>query len=463
MKLEEIGKKKVLILGFGREGQSTLRFLRKIFPKKEIGIADQKNLSDFPQRIQKRTLEDKNLKIFFGKNYLSSISKFTLIIKTPGIPLKILKKYLKKNQKVTSQAEIFLQGHREEIIGITGTKGKSTTSSLIFKLLKQKFGDVFLAGNIERPLLNFYFKKGKFVCELSSHQLQDLKISPKIAVFLNIFPEHQDYYSSFEEYFKAKQNIFLWQKKDDFLVYNFDDPLLRKAARKSKAQKIAFSLKKLPSSQFGAYFKGDKIYFNFFGKKSKMAISSLPLLGDFNKRNILASFCVAKIFGLSNLEIKKGIESFKPLPHRLEFVGKFHGIEFINDSLATNPQATIEAVSTFERKIGTLIAGGYERHQDYRALAKKIKESKIENLILFPVTGKRLKDEILKLGGFSPKIFFVSSMKEAVKISFQVTKKGKICLLSPAAASFNIFKDYKERGNLFKKWIRYYGKKNFEF
>jgi len=462
MKLEDLEKKKLLILGFGREGQSTLKFLRKIFPKKEIGVADKKNLSEFPQKIQNVILNDKNLKFFLGENYLSHLSQFDLIIKTPGISLNFLKKYLKKEQKVTSAVEIFLKAHRNETIGVTGTKGKSTTTSLIFNILRQRFKNVFLVGNIEKPVLDFYLKKGKFVCELSSHQLQNLKISPRVAVFLNIFPEHQDYYKDFNEYFCAKKNIFLWQKKEDFLIYNFDDPLLKKEAEKAKSKKIAFSLKNFPQFLDGAFFKGKTIFFNFFGEKGKITLSSLPLLGNFNKRNILAAFCAAKIFGLNGDEIKKGIENFKSLPHRLEIVGKFKEILFVNDSLATTPQSTIEALETFKDKIDTLIAGGYDRGQDYKELAKKIKEIEVKNLILFPDTGQRLKEEIEKDGKFLPKIFFVSSMKEAVKISFKETSKGKVCLLSPAAASFNLFKDYKERGNLFKKWVKFYGK-NFRF
>jgi UDP-N-acetylmuramoylalanine--D-glutamate ligase len=461
MRLGNLGKKKILILGFGREGQSTLKFLRKVFPKKEIGIADQKNLSDFPKKTQKEILKDKNLKVFLGKNYLSSLSQFDLIIKTPGIPLSSFKKYLRKNQKVILAVEIFLEAHKQDTIGVTGTKGKSTTTSLVFHILKQKFKNVFLAGNIEKPVLDFYFKKGKFVCEFSSHQLQNLKISPHVAIFLNIFPEHQDYYKTFDEYFLAKKNIFLWQKEEDFLIYNFDDPLLKKELKKAKAKKIVFSLKKLPKDQNGAFFKGKTIYFNFFGKKGKVLLSSLPLFGEFNKRNILAAFCAAKIFEVSDIKIKKGIETFKPLPHRLEVVGEFQKILFINDSLATTPQSTIQAIKTFKNKVDTLIAGGYDRGQDYKDLAKKIKEAKVRNLILFPDTGQRLKEELAKDSKFLPKIFLVSSMKDAVKISFKVTSKGKICLLSPAAASFNLFKDYKERGNLFKKWVKFYGK-NFK-
>jgi UDP-N-acetylmuramoylalanine-D-glutamate ligase len=415
MELNELKNKKILILGFGKEGKDTFKFLRENFPKKTIAIAD---------RDEKVKLKIKRVKWHLGKDYLKAIKNYDIIIKSPGIPLKLIEPYLKKGKILTSQTEIFFQNFPGKIIGVTGTKGKSTTSLLIYKILKtcpKLKRRVRLAGNIGKPVLS-YLKKAKekdiFVYELSSHQLQLLKKSPKIAVFLNIYPEHLDYYRSFEDYVKAKENILKYQTERDFLVFNKEDKIVKKLAEKSRARKIPFS---------GKYFEQD----------------------------INAAKAVGKIFKIPKENIEKVIKSFKRLPHRLEYVGKFKGIEFYNDSLSTVPQATIEALNFLGNKVETLILGGFDRGVDFKNLAKRILKSKVKNIILFPESGKRIFEELKKIKA-KANYFFTDKMKEAVKIAYSKTKKGKICLLSPASPSFGIFKNYKERGNLFKKYVKYY-------
>jgi UDP-N-acetylmuramoylalanine--D-glutamate ligase len=421
MKLAKLREKKVLILGFGREGIDTFKFLRKIFPKKIIGIADQNENVKF--QIQRA----KNLKWHLGKDYLKSLKNYDLIIKSPGIPAKILRKFRRPSQIITSQTEIFFENCPGKIVGVTGTKGKSTTTTLIYKILKEGGLKVHLGGNIGKPVLNLLSSvspRDVYVYELSSHQLMNLKKSPQIAVFLNIYPEHGDYYRNFKEYLKAKENICRYQTKNDFLVYNFEDKIVKEVAKRSKSKKI-------------------------------------PIKGKYYSLDIAAAKAVGKIFKIPIKKIEKSIKNFKGLPHRLEFIGTFKGIKFYNDSLATIPEATIEAIDALGDNLETIILGGYERGQDFKKLAKKILKSKIKTLILFPTTGERIWQSIIKLNGerFStklPKYFFVENMGEAVKLAYQYTKMGKICLLSPASASFNLFKDYKARGNLFKKWVKLY-------
>jgi len=256
-------------------------------------------------------------------------------------------------------------------------------------------------------------KDDVFVYELSSFQLTNLKKSPHIAVLLNIYPEHLDYYHRFEEYVAAKANITLHQKKSDYLIYNSQDARVRKIARQSKARKI-------------------------------------PVEGKYYELNQKATEAVAKIFKVPT------VKKFKMLPHRLEFVGKFKGIEFYNDSLSTIPQTTIEALDFLGDKVQTLILGGFDRGLNFRELAKRIKKSKIKTLILFPATGKRIWQELMDIGYPSNIVrhLFTEDMKEAVKLAYKYTDKDKICLLSPASPSFGIFKDYADRGNQFKKFIK---------
>jgi len=418
MELTELKKRKVLILGFGREGRDTFKFLRKFFPKKIIGIGDCK--------LKIANLRDKKVKLYLGERYLKALTNYEVIIKSPGIPLKLIKPYLTKKQKLTSQTDLFFENFPGIIVGVTGTKGKSTTSLLIYKILKRcpkLKRRVHLVGNIGRPVLS-HLKKAKkgdiFVYELSSHQLQSIKKSPKIAVLLNIYPEHLDYYRSFKDYVRAKSNIAKYQTKNDFLVYNFGDKIVRKIAQKSKARKIPFS---------GKYYQQD----------------------------ITAAKIVGRIFKIPKDWIEKAIDKFKRLPHRLEYVGRFRGIEFYNDSLSTVPQATIEALDFFGNKVQTLILGGFDRGVEFGDLAKRISKSEVKTVILFPKSGERIYKALKKLKA-KLNYFFTFKMTEAVKISYLKTGVGKICLLSPASPSFGVFKDYKERGNLFKKYVKYYAK-----
>lgn len=434
MKLNQLKNKSILILGFAKEGKDSYLALRKLRatgdwrPSKALGIADRKQ----------------------NKNYLKKVKNYDLIIKSPGIPLRIVKPFLKKGAKIISQTEIFFENCPGTIIGVTGTKGKGTTACLIYQILKRKGLRVKLVGNIGKPVFQVLLKAKKediFVYELSSHQLQNLKKSPKIAVFLNLYPAHLDYFRNFQNYKKAKKNITLNQTKKDFFIYNSDEKFLKEIAKKTKAKKIPFGIKKL--------------------KELKKIIprKEIPLKGDFNLLNVLASVLVAEIFDIPEKTIRAALKSFKSLAHRLEFVGKYKGIEFYNDSLATIPQSTIAALDGLGAsgaRVKTLILGGSENGVDFSLLAKKILKINVKTLIfLSPGTGEKIWQEIQlkKKKGDSVKSFFVSSMAEAVKKAYQTTKKGKICLLSPAAPSFNLFQDYEERGNLFKKFVKAYAKK----
>jgi len=408
MKLSDLEKKRILILGFGREGEDTFKFLRKMFPKKVIGIADRQNIK----------CKSLNIKCYLGKNYLKAIKNYDIIVKSPGIPFKILPK--SALPKITTQTEIFFNNCPGEIVGITGTKGKSTTSSLIYEILKSGGKKAHLIGNIEKPVLSFLLKatvNDVYVYELSSHQLYNLKKSPHIAVLLNIYPEHLDYYRNFKEYANAKANITKYQTKNDYLVYNSGDKNVREIAKKSNAKRI-------------------------------------PIKGEYYSLDKAAAKAVGKIFKVPSKIIEKVIKGFKPLPHRLELVGKFQGITFYNDALATIPEATIGALEVLGDRVETIMLGGYERNIDFKNLAKKVLKTKIKVVILFPTTGRRIWQTIKQQRGVtSLKPFFVDNMMDAVKLAYLHTQKGKICLLSTASPSFSIFRDYKEKGNLFKKQV----------
>lgn len=458
MKLSYLKDKKILILGLGREGKDTFLFLRKIFPEKVFGVADQKQIKNLDKDTQKLLKENKRkIKSYFGKDYLRAIDDYDIVIKAPGIPIHFPEiKKAQKEKKLTSPTEIFFENCKGTIIGVTGTKGKSTTTSLIYKILEEGGVKAHLVGNIGKPALSLLLRassKDVFCYELSSHQLWNLKHSPHIAVFLNLYSEHLDYYKNFQEYSRAKANICLWQKEDDFLIYNTEDQNVKKIIEKSPAKKIALK--------------------NYSDILENVGIKKIPLLGKHNLLNIAAAIEVGKIFKIKNQKIKKAVENFKPLHHRLEPVGTFKGITFYNDALATIPETTIAAIDALGDKVETIILGGYDRNLSFKKLAEKILDSKIKTIILFPTTGEKIWKSLRQVQNKKlPKPFFVApekkskisngenSMKKAVKLAFENTHKGKICLLSCASSSFSLFRDYKEKGNLFKKWVRYYGKQN---
>ncbi|MDP2967385.1 MAG: Mur ligase family protein [bacterium] len=487
MKLKELKSKRILILGFGREGRNTFRFLRKLFPKKVLGIADKNEKVDqsclatelpfMEAKVEKKEssstkLSNQKIKLYklhLGENYLKALKDYDVIIKSPGIPFKIIPR--SELRKLTSQTKIFFENCQGQIVGITGTKGKGTTAAMIYEILKAEGIKAHLIGNIGKPVLNllprptkwgegefaelrsslalrfaradearlqrpFSARPDVYVYELSSHQLYDLKKSPHIAVFLNLFADHLDYYRNFKEYADAKANITLHQKKDDYLVYNAQDKIVKEIAKKSKAKKV-------------------------------------PIKGEYYELNRAAARAVARLFKIPSKIIEKAIKEFKHLPHRLELVGTFKRITFYNDASATIPEATMAAMETLGRKkVETIILGGSDKNIDFKNLAKKVLESKIKTVILFPTTGKKIWKDIVRqkrketnrkgrvLNHFfvtSPRYSAAQYMKDAVKLAYQHTKADKICLLSTACASFSIFKDYKEKGDLFKKYVRKYG------
>jgi UDP-N-acetylmuramoylalanine--D-glutamate ligase len=442
MNPDYLKNKKILILGFGREGQDTYFFIRKLWPDKVLGIADKQEISNFKFLISKKLKNDKKVVFYFGKNYLENLKDYDVVIKTPGIPIHLqeIEKAFKQG-KITSQTEIFLQNCPGTIIGITGTKGKSTTTSLIYEILKSGGLKAHLVGNIGNPVLGLLktaTKKDIYVFELSCHQLYGIKKSPHIAVFLNVYPEHLDYYKNIKEYARAKANITLHQTKDDFLIYNPKNKIVDGLVKESKAKKISFS-------------NYHEIIKNIGINKPE----SLKLRGEHNLFNIAAAIKAGELFKIPKEKIKKTIVNFKPLEHRSELVGTYRGITFYNDALSTIPETAIAALDALGDRVETIFLGGYDRNIKFDKLAKRILKSKIKNIVFFPTTGKLIWNEIKKTknsGRF--KTFFTDNMKDAVEFAYANTGRWKICLMSCASTSFSIFKDYREKGDLFKKEVK---------
>jgi len=433
--------KKIIILGFGVEGKSVYAYLKEKYPEARFAIADKNNIT-VPGSAE----------VFFGKNYLKNIGDYDLIVKTPGISpnTKEIKEALSRGTEITSIANIFFSNCRGKIIGVTGTKGKSTTATLIYKILRAAKKDVYLVGNIGNPPLKYLGAdsgKGKiFVYELSSYQLSDLKKSPHISVFLTIFPEHMPYHGSYLNYRKAKVNVAKFQGKDDYFVYNSSYKFLKNIAKKSKAKTVDYLID-CPIKNGWLFYKKNKI----------MPLAEIKLLGKHNLENIRACVSAAKILKAPDSAIRRSIKNFKGLNHRLEFVAEKKGIKFYDDAISTTPESTIAAIEVFKDSIGTVFLGGEDRGYKFSGLAKKIFEYKIQNVVLFPSSGERIWQQIVKAYRLKktalPKKLNTKSMAEAVKFASQNTEKGRICLLSTASPSYSIFKNFIEKGNLFKKEV----------
>ena len=401
-----LNEKSILILGFGREGKSTYEFIKKYVKYDSLAIAD-KNEVKAPE------------KVYFGENYLDAVKGYDVVIKSPGIPFFGMEG---EESIVTSQTELLLKANRVNIVGITGTKGKSTTTTLIYNILNQAGVDCRLIGNIGVPpfsCLEDISDDTLLVCEMSSHQLENVTVSPHISVILNIFEEHLDHYKSYGDYQLAKVNIFRHQSENDIVVYNEENGLVKNYIDK--------------------YANGKKLAFPYdYDVETK-------LIGEHNKKNIMAARLVAKELGVSEDKIRETVKNFSGLAHRLEFVGEFNGIKYYNDSISTIPEATINAIESI-KDVDTVIIGGLDRGIHYDDFATYLMNCNVKNIILAYDTGKRIYSKM------SPdRAILVNDLKEAVDKAKEVTAKGKACLLSPAAASYGFFKNFEERGDKFKE------------
>ena len=457
MKLKNLQNKKIALLGLGVENYAMLKFLLKKKIKAEFTICDQRDGEQLRDRVKEFT-KNKNISWKFGDDYNKSLFEFDILFRSPGWPISCpgivetqnLASLRKGNNGIvlTSPMNLFFGlCPTKNVIGVTGTKGKGTTSTLIYSILKAAKKRVWLGGNIGIAPFEFLPKIKKsdwVVLELSSFQLEDATVSPHISVITNFYKEHlapadpnnPNYHKSLKTYLEAKLNIIRYQKKSDFVVIN-----------KNLESKINSKFQ-IPNSKqnINSKLKISKII--YFDK------SDLPskLLGEHNKENIAAAVAVAKIVKIKDDVIMKAVAKFQGLEHRLEFVKEVGGVKYYNDSFATTPESSITALKSFSEPI-VLLAGGADKGADFKQFAKEIKK-RVKFLVL--LDGKatsRLQEELVKIGFLEEKMQTVSSIKDAVALAKRKTEPGDVTLLSTACASFGMFKNYKERGRLFKEEV----------
>jgi len=442
MNLKELTNKKIAFLGLGIENLALINYLIKLGLDLDISIFDGRDIEKLGERYEELK-QYEFINWYLGENAQDKLESFDILFRSAGWPIfeSKIQDALKSGVVISSAIKLFFElSPTKNIIGVSGTKGKGTTSGLIVQILKAARKKVFWGGNIGIPVFEFFdqVQSDDFVVlELSSFQLEDMEQSPHISVITNLSPEHlspadpknPNYHKSLKDYCEAKLNIFKFQEKDDFAVLSRE--FLQSSGEKGRG--------KLDLGQ------GKKVYF----KKSELLSN---LFGEYNKENVGAAVEVAKILNIKEAIIKKGVKKFKALPHRMEFVKEARGSKCYDNSFATTPEATIADLNSFSENV-ILILGGADKGSDFKELAQAIKK-KVKFVILFKGLGSdRIYKELKSVGYDQNKIKFVSDMKKAVSFAFEHTSSGEPILLSPACASFGVFKNYKERGDLFRKEV----------
>lgn len=443
---------KIAIVGYGVEGKALTQYFRK--HRHDVTVCD---ISEGP----KKELEKNKIHIRLGPHYLQNLGGFDLIFRSPGIP------YLKKEfdpvrKKLTSATKYFFEKCPCPIVGITGTKGKGTVSTLLFEILKAFKKRVFLGGNIGKSPMEFLdelIPRDLVILELSSFQLQDLQKSPHIAVVLGITPDHLDHHKNIDEYIDAKRNIVRFQGPKDFAVLDIDNKLSASFVANTKAKSLSISLEK--SQAEGGFLKVG----SFIIKRGKTGMifgekNNVKLLGDHNVKNILAAATAAHILGAPIEVITKTVREFSGLPHRLEFVKETGGAKYYNDSASTNPDTTIAALHSFTAPL-ILIAGGSDKNADFTAMGEEIaNRPNVKTVILMGQTKPKIERAIEVAAAKSPmrrsaplELISADSYQEAFMVARTVSSPGDVVLLSPACASFGMFKNYQERGDIFRNFV----------
>ena len=461
---------KVLILGLGREGLSSYKFLRSVFPDLKIILADKKELEKLSPQVQ-AAIKNDHLVEFRLQDQSFKLTDYQVVIKSAGVSHYLPQVKLAKDQGVefTSNTKLFFKvvnGFKTNssfpnyplVIGVTGTKGKTTTASLIYHLLKESGKSAYLGGNVGLAPLDLLSQEVLssptpiFVLELSSHQLFDLQVSPDIGVVQAISPEHLDYYPNLEEYYRAKNAIAQYQTASNWLIFNQDSDPATATAQLSSAQKIPYSLTQsqavLTASDNGVKYQNQLV----------LKPDQIPIKGKHNLLNVMPAVAIGKLLELSDQQLGQVIKTFKPVEHRLEVVGQAHGVEFVNDSAGTTPESAIAALDAYDGKSIILIAGGSDKKENFDRLAAQIVKSKLKMLLLFPSTGKKIWQAV-KLASQAkqasmPHHVFVRSMDRASEWAKAEMGQGDVVLLSPACASFTTFKNYQDRGLQFKDQVK---------
>ena len=457
-KLEEFNDyirfRKVAVIGLGVSNIPLLDYLHT--NKARVTIFDQREIDNMPKDLMDK-ITAYSFEFSLGKNYLEKLNGFDLIFRSPSCLPTIpqLEKEANRGAIVTTEIEMLMEMCPGTIIGVTGSDGKTTTTSLISAILKNAGYKTYLGGNIGTPLftkLPEMEKEDIVVLELSSFQLMGMKVSPKISVITNVTPNHLNIHKDYEEYIEAKKNIFKWQNQEGTLILNYDNEITKSCEKEANGKVIFFSSKEKLDNGYivdGNVVKEceDKI------RKHIVDVNEVKLKGIHNYQNICAALAATKTFVPLDDAVKT-IKEFNSVEHRLEFVREIHNVKWYNDSASSSPTRTISGINAFNEEI-ILIAGGYDKNLDYTPLAKPILD-KVKVLLLMGQTSGKIfnsvKEEMEKENK-EIRIYMCNNLQETIDTAKKIAKPGQVVLFSPGSASFDMFKNAYDRGNQFKKLV----------
>lgn len=439
--------KKVLVVGLARTGLATAKFLAtqgavvsttEVRPKEEMGEAI-------------NALEGIHIQTEWGGHRTETFLKSDLIVVSPGVDLNLepIQEARRKGVQVISELELAYRFIHIPMIAVTGTNGKTTTTTLIGEMLREGGKKVGVGGNVGEPLILFADGGSRWevlVVEVSSFQLEGIEeFRPRISVLLNVTEDHLDRYRSYADYIEAKMRVFANQNSGDTAILNKDDPVVMNYKENVKARKVFFSLEEKLNE--GVFPDGQTLCFKLDGKEEGYSLEKAPLKGIHNVENMMAAILAARIFGCSQEAIQNVLNRFKGLEHRLELVREIGGVRFYDDSKGTNVGSVVKSLQSFSEPV-ILIAGGKDKNGDLSPLRELVR-SRVKQLILIGEAKERMGRELGRLTATAT----ADSLENAVLLAYQTAERGEVVLLSPACSSFDMFKDYKQRGKVFKETV----------
>lgn len=456
----KVNGKKVLVVGFARTGQSVARYLASRGAK--VTVTDTRSKSDFSEVMKE--FEAHKFTYEFGKPNSKTFASSEMIVLSPGVPRSLpeIQEALQAGVEVISDLDIAASEMKAPIVAITGTNGKTTTTTMIAEMLKSSGKNVFIGGNIGTPVLdavNQGLKPDVVVLEVSSFQCESISyLKPQVVVLTHLEPDHLDRYHSVEDYYAAKKRLISKLDNTCTLVLNHENAPSLKWADSTAAQVLYFTKKdpmKEPATQGGSfaekfqgtYLKRPKLVSKIGNSEIIFDLMMTKLPGDHNRENFMAAICAARVMGATKEGIQKVINEFRGVSHRLEFIRRKDGVSFYNDSKGTNVGSVLRSIASFQAPI-ILIAGGRDKDQDFAPLVEPVKK-RVKNLILVGESKEKLNRA---LGDFS-ETFLVGTFEEAVLLAYQKSRNGDVILFSPACASYDMFRNYEERGDFFRKLV----------
>ena len=446
-----MNKNQIAVLGFGKTGQAALEFFLTHEPRASLVLFNDSEIDD---KDRQKTFERRGVRFLIGAEKFSELGACRLVIMSPGFDGKNPRFAALRLQgaEVISEIEYVFGRIQAKIIAVSGSNGKSTTVSLIHHLLIQAGRKSILAGNIGTPFITQagnVTSDSLVVLELSSFQLEEIILfRADVAVLLNITPDHLDRYPSMDAYAAAKFNLFKNQRPVDCMVLNADDPLLRNEKRLGPGKPLWFSSTRALND--GAALDHHDIVLNFGMAKERISLRHNPLRGIHNLENIMAAALACRAVGLTTVEIESGLESFRGLPHRMEAVGSVGRVEFINDSKATNVDAALKSIASIDGNL-VVILGGKDKGSDFSALEKTLRKRAQKILLL----GKAAPLIAAQLSGLGDRLVNILDLYEAVNTGYEILRQGGgVLLLAPACASFDMFDNFEQRGDVFKQEVK---------